>query len=249
MLDAQQKQFAAAIRSQQANAAVGGISDTRMAVYQSLFLKNIAGFIRSGFPVLRRVLNETQWWDLVHAFLAQHRCQTPLFPEIAREFVEFLQATELGAEWPRWLCELAHYEWLEIAVDTAMEEVEVVTVFRLSLDSCLVINPTVRLQGYEYPVHRISASNQAVAPEATWLAVYRDSSDAVKFLSLNALSFELLRQLQLHPALTGGTLLTSMAQALGANVAQWQQHGLAQLQQFVDSGIVSALRQAAPLVE
>lgn len=241
MLDAQQKQFAAMIRSQQPGAEVGGVDAKRVAVYQALFLKNIAGFIRSGFPVLRRVLDEAQWWDLVHAFLAQHPCRTPLFPQIAHEFVLFMQATDLTVELPPWVTELVHYEWLEIAVDTDPAEVEVDALLTIHLDDCLVLNPTLRLQAYQYPVHRISTATGA-EPEATWMAVYRDEADLVQFSSLNALSFELLRQLQLHPELACGTLLEAMAQALNADLAQLQQHGITQLQQFARTALVTGKR-------
>ena len=57
------------------------------------------------------------WHALVHDFYRDHRCSTPLFPELPREFIQYLQARDAGAGDPPWLLELAHYEWVELALD------------------------------------------------------------------------------------------------------------------------------------
>ena len=57
----------------------------------------------------------------MRAFYRDHRCQTPLFPEIAREFLRFLEARAIRRtpRRPPFLRELAHYEWVELALQIA----------------------------------------------------------------------------------------------------------------------------------
>ena len=50
---------------------------------------------------------------------------TPLFPEIAREFVDFLQARAGQSDCdPPFLAELAHYEWVELALQISEATVD-----------------------------------------------------------------------------------------------------------------------------
>ena len=44
--------------------------------------------------------------------------QSRRFREIPRHFVSYLQEGEIRQPLPAWLGELAHYEWVELAVDT-----------------------------------------------------------------------------------------------------------------------------------
>src|SRR5687767_362480 len=90
-LHAQQHAFAAHLRDPDAHAAPAGIEDRRMAVYRELVYANLEGLLAGGFPVLRSILADTDWQALVRAFLRDHRATSPLFPELPREFVRFLQ--------------------------------------------------------------------------------------------------------------------------------------------------------------
>lgn len=71
----------------------------------------------------RRLLGEAGFRALVEGFFAKHRCLTPYFPRLAEEFLLFLGQRE-GT--PEWLRELAHYEWVELAL--AMDPTELSSV-------------------------------------------------------------------------------------------------------------------------
>ena len=107
MADFRQHQaaFAAHLRDPEANPAPPGIEPQRMAVYRELFFNNIAGLLASNFPVIRRTLGEMEWTALVRRFYADHHSRTPLFPEIAREFIRVLEARGEAAGDPPWLTE------------------------------------------------------------------------------------------------------------------------------------------------
>ena len=64
---------------------------------------------------------------MIRAFLHGIRCHTPLFPEIPREFLQYLQdAAADHPDDPPFALELAHYEWVEIALD--LDETELTTI-------------------------------------------------------------------------------------------------------------------------
>jgi hypothetical protein len=91
-----------------------GLESRRVAVYQRLLFNNLLGLLSNGFPVCVRLLGEPAWSALVRHYFATHRCQTPLFTELAAEFVQWLQA-QPQLPHPA-LAELAHYEWVETAL-------------------------------------------------------------------------------------------------------------------------------------
>lgn len=94
-----------------------GIEEHRLAIYRDLFFNNIESLLAGNFPVTRQTLGDDAWRRLVR-FYALHRSQTPLFPEIAAR-VHPLPGTRTGDSDPPWLRELAHYEWVELALQIA----------------------------------------------------------------------------------------------------------------------------------
>lgn len=116
-LRAQQFALSRHLRDPDAAPAPDGIEARRLAIYRDLFYNNLQGLLAGNFPVIRKTLDDDAWHALVRAFYAGHRCRTPLFTEIGREFVRWLEAeVDEDASLPPWLPELAHYEWVELAL-------------------------------------------------------------------------------------------------------------------------------------
>ena len=215
-LEAIQTAFAAHIRNPATNAAPSGIEDRRMKIYRELFFNNIQSLLAGNFPVLRKLYDEDAWRSLIRDFYDRHRSKTPLFPEVAREFLRYLQdEREPRAEDPPFLLELAHYEWVELALELDERDLDDV---RADADGDLLsgkplLSPLAWPLTYRYPVHRISPDyrpNEAPV-DATHILVYRNASDDVKFMQLNNVSQLLLELLQQEPALTGLELLQEVA--------------------------------------
>ena len=94
-----------------------------MNIYRELFYNNVEGFMASSFPVLRKIMDDAQWHALVRDYFSNHKARTPLFPEMPREFLHYLQEErEPQDSDPAYLLELAHYEWVELALSLADEE-------------------------------------------------------------------------------------------------------------------------------
>ena len=211
--------FAAHIRDPEANPRPADVEDRRMAIYRELFYNNVEGFLANGFPVLKEILDEASWHAMARDFLARHRCHSPLFLEIPREFLAYLE-DERGerADDPPFLRELAHYEWVELAVSVAEEG---------ALPACdpdadllatrPLLSPLAWPLSYRFDVHRIGPDYQPAEPpeQPTYLLVYRDADDDVGFLELNPVSARLFALLQEDGDEDGRGVLARIAAELG----------------------------------
>lgn len=169
-----------------------GVPARRMAVYNELLFNNICGFLDACFPVCRELLGEDRWRRLNRSFYRDWPLHTPWFREIPREFVRYLTKAHIATPRPRWLAELAHYEWAELAVDTMEAPAAAHDVSGNLMAGRPVLNP-VRLDlTYAWPVHRIGSDYRPHRPQPTQLVVYRDSNDAVQFTEINPVTARLL---------------------------------------------------------
>ncbi|MDJ0654002.1 MAG: putative DNA-binding domain-containing protein [Xanthomonadales bacterium] len=220
-----QTRFAAHIRDPDANPAPGDVEDRRMAIYRELFFNNIQGFIAGNFPVLRKLYSRQDWLALVRDFYARHQSHTPMFPELPREFLQFMES-ERGdhAGDPPFALELAHYEWAELALYMDENDIDDVPADPAGdlLDGRPVASPVAWLLSYQYPVHRIRPDFQPTEAPAspTYLVVYRRRNDRVRFMELNAVSARLLHLIQSEPGLTGRQYLERIAGELGQPAEQ-----------------------------
>lgn len=219
-LEKLQTAFAAHIRDPEVHAVPDGIEDRRMKIYRDLFFNNIQSLLAGNFPVLRAIYGDEEWQKLIRGFYSEHRCHTPLFPEVAKEFLRYLQdGRESRPGDPGFLLELAHYEWVELALslderqwtDTAADPEGDL------LEDVPVLSPLAWPLSYRYPVHCISPEFQPADPpdEPTHVLVYRNRQDDVKFMKLNNVSRLLLELMQQHREATGRELLTKVAAAIG----------------------------------
>ena len=214
-----QTTFAGHIRDPENTAAPEGIEDRRMKIYRELFFNNISSMLAANFPVLRKLYDDGDWRELMRDFYSEHRCQTPLFPELPREFLRYLQdARDRRPADPAFLLELAHYEWVELAL--SLDERELADVGAVAdgdlMEGVPVLSPLAWPLSYTFPVHRISPElRPAQAPqEATHLLVYRDRSYEVKVMLLNDVTRYLLELLQQDGELSGRQLLQQVAVAI-----------------------------------
>src|SRR5207342_541197 len=208
-------------RDPDAHAPPPGIEARRLRVYRELFFNNIQSLLDSGFPVIHEILGEARWKELVQAFYAGYRSRTPLFTQIAVEFVTFLEerADTLGV--PPWLPELAHYE---------------------SVEQALFVSDA-QPPEHRWPVAEIGRSHVPDAPpaEPTTLLVHRDAAHQVHFARIAPLAYWLLASLQASPA-TGREHLAALAVETGADPAEVQAHGLLLLQQLRAQGVILGTR-------
>lgn len=238
---AKQAEFAAYIRDPLHNPPPADVQPERMAVYQELFFNNIDSFLSTNFPVLRSLLNDQQWESLARDFYAHHACHTPYFSEIAEEFLAYLSSRNSPDDFP-FICELAHYEWVEMALAIAQEEPQFAD--QAVIDSLeqhsLMVSPLAWLLAYQYPVQQISANYLPQTPPAqpTYLVVYRDQQDAVHFMQPAPVTFRLLQLFQQQPQTAQEAIKQLALELPGADPKRLLQQGISSLQMMAAKGIV-----------
>lgn len=192
-----QYDFAAHLRDPELNIVPEGIEDRRMKIYRDLVYNNIESFISSGFPILRSLIDDEPWHEMIRDFVSRHQSHTPYFLEISQEFLHYLQEERGECESdPGFMLELAHYEWVELALDVSPEEIpDIDTRLNDILSSEPEVSPLAWRLSYQYPVHRLGPEFQPeeVPDQATFLVVYRNRADEVKFLESNAVTIHLLQ--------------------------------------------------------
>lgn len=211
---ARQLEFAAHIRDPERNPRPTDVAEQRMGVYRDLFYNNIEGLLGSAFPVAKQVLASDRWQRLVRGFISRHPSQSPHFLDISQEFLAFLGAggaSEAGL--PPFLLELCHYEWAELYLSVAEEDLPADGIDPAGdlLSGVPVVSPLVWKLAYLFPVHRVSPANQPVdsGPEPVHLLVYRRRDDDVRFMEINALTRVLLDALD--GTTTGRAVLEMLA--------------------------------------
>jgi hypothetical protein len=225
----QQYAFAAHIRDPQKAPAPEGVEDRRMAIYRELFFNNLKSLLSNMFPVLNKLHSDPHWSRLVRRFMQRHQAQTPYFP---------------------FLTELAHYEYIELAVSVSEESNDLEGV---DPDGDLLAGVPVKsvlawVYAYQYPVHRISAEflPDAPAEQPVYLAVYRNTDDQVGFLELNAVTAGLLNAIEENDAgQSGEALLRKLAADIDyPDTDAFVAHGLTALQEMRSLDILTGTRSA-----
>ena len=218
---AAQRALSAHIRDPQQHAAPAGIEERRVKIYRELFFNNVEGLLGGNFPVLRSVLGDG-WTTLIRDFLREHGARTPLFTELAREFLRYLETrAEAGRGDAPWLLELAHYEWIELALQ--ISEASIADLAHDPAGDLLVqppaLSPLAWPLAYDWPVHRLGPDYLPDTPpaEPTLLLVRRDAAGRVSFHQLTALTFHLLQRIEDQPQLSGREQLLALAAEAGAS--------------------------------
>lgn len=241
-----QYQFAAHLRDPAQHPAPAGIEDRRMGIYRELLYNNIEGFLSRGFPVLRSLYADRDWHVLVRDFFARHISHTPLFYRIAEEFLAYLQDERAPAPAdPPFLLELAHYEWVEVAVGIDPAPLPACNPDGDLLEQAPVLSPLARHLAYRYPVHKIRPDFQPTEPpeQPTYLVVVRDREDQVGFVELNAVTSRLLKLIEQQPERSGRQQLQILAEELQhPDPASLLGHGRAMLEQLRGQSILLGTR-------
>jgi hypothetical protein len=191
-----------------------------MAIYTELFFNGTHEQLAGNFPILRQITDDEHWYRLVRDFLIRHRSSTPLFTEIGQEFLQYLKEEhETWPEDPPFLLELAHYEYVELAVAISDADQGLAGIDPSGdlMEGRSVINPSTWTLTYDWPVHRIGPDYlPEIRPEhPTHLVVYRDQSDAVHFLEINVVTQRLLQLLREDAQRSGRNALQLIASELG----------------------------------
>ncbi len=214
-----QREFARHLRDPALYPMPDGLEERRVKIYRDLFYNNIESLLSTNFPVLRKLLGLTRWHALVRDFYREHASHTPLFTEIGRELQRYLETRAAAARGDApFLVELAHYEWVELALSLDEREIDAIAHDPAGdvLAAAPVLSPLAWAFSYRWPVQRLSAEYQPLSPpeQPTHLVIVRDRHDHISFLELSPLAKVLLDLVKENPGHTGLDLVHALADAL-----------------------------------
>ena len=207
-----QRAFAKHIRDPQHAPIPAGIEPRRMKVYTELFFNNISNLLAGTFPVLHAILGPERWDRLIRDFMVCHEAHTPLFPEVSQELLRFIGERRTGnADDPPFMHELAHYEWVELALQI---DPTVIALDGIERDGDLVagvpvISPLAWPLAYTWPVHTLAPDHQPTTPPPapTFLVAWRRLDDQVKFMEINPVTARLIELASPAEAASSGRAL------------------------------------------
>ncbi len=242
-----QAAFTSHLRDPALYARPNGTRAARMAVYREIVFNNICASLTACFPVLHSMLGKRMFKRLMRDCFRYGQFESPLFQDIPAAFVAYLQnhasdaqqdvetnfhtqthAAEKPAQGnasllvPAYAAELAHYEWLELAISRqptrpiGAEHLPVVDSAEALATQVIALTEAHYLAQYRYAVHSLSRRNRQPTPAATQLLIYRTRSHTIQFVVLNGLTAALLAQIQAQPGMTVEGHLDRLAKQLPA---------------------------------
>jgi len=164
-----------------------------------------------------KTLGNAAWAALVRGFLARHRSHTPLFTELGREFIGFLESDGGIDPMRPWLAELAHYEWAELGLQLSDAVSPPHDPDGDLLDGVPVLSPLAWALAYRWPVHQVGPGFEPVEPPAdpTLVLLRREADGRVHFSMLSPLLFRLLELVGVNEDRSGHELLSQLAGEAG----------------------------------
>ena len=222
-----------------------GLPARRVAAYNELLFNNICGFLDACFPVSRELLGESRWRRLNRTFYRDWPLHTPWFREIPREFVRYLADAEIATARPRWLAELAHYEWAELGLQLSDAALPPHDPHGHLLDGAPLLSPLAWPLAYRWPVNRIGPDFQPVESpaEPTLVLLRREPDGRIHFSALSPLLFRLLELVGANDGRNGRALLLQLADEAGqADYDAFLAEAAPMLQRLRDEGVLRAAR-------
>ncbi|PPK39693.1 DUF2063 domain-containing protein [Pseudomonas laurylsulfatiphila] len=235
------------LRDPEHNAPPTEMDPARAQVYRDLVFANLSSLLSGTFPVLVKILGDEHWRSLVRIFLRDYRARTPKFGEIAQEFVEFLASEPqalVDGPWPPFMVELAHYEWVEMALQQSDAEPVAAGDAALLLDQPLQVSPLAWPLAYAWPVQRVGPDYQpdVLPTQPTLLLVRRAEDWGVRFSELSPLAWRLLLLVGEFPELTGRELLQGLAVEAGVvGSLEFLEGGVGLLRQMHGEGVLGVV--------
>ncbi len=247
LLSQLQHDFGRSIRTPGKYPTLTGVTSDTISVYHSLVYSTLYEVTSQAFPVLFEVLGSTSWEKLVRLFLKESAATTPYFyqiPEIFLNYLETLSPKVMLAEGlPVYLYDLAHYEWIELALELADIDLDDIGVDQTTSlkNGVAVLSPLAWVVAYDYPVHQINVENMQVDQSDCYFIVYRNRQDQVKFMEIDENTVQLLSAIA-HNLNDKSPLETVSLVKQNTKHQQSSEQGLALLEKFKQLDIILGVR-------
>nr|WP_315262060.1 putative DNA-binding domain-containing protein [uncultured Limnohabitans sp.] len=192
--DFRQFQFALArhLRDPLGVSAPAGVSLADAAACTQDMVTHVSEVLAPAFPVTCALLGDDMWEHAVRLFLKDAQPHTPWASTTQRAFVDHVCESPDMQRLPAWLQDLAHFEWLQNAVNTTPVSWPACDVDANVMHHAVVLNPTHVEAAYEWPVHSIDTDHQPDDMQSTYVSMLRDKDDTLHVLESNVFRGQLI---------------------------------------------------------
>ena len=206
------------------------VEPRRLAIYQRLVFNNLFGLLSGGYKKLRRAMGDEAFRQLVRAFLESGVSKTPYFAEISGEFLEWFIAREA----PKWQHELAEYERAGIVIDIDTMDWPTAEEMK-NRPQGVHFSPAIALFSFEYAIYE---ADDGLAPpkQPTYILLYRNPHNKLRYKLLNAASFSLMALLLQEQDLNSA--LATLALTMSTDISHIQSPALSLLAALQREGAV-----------
>ncbi len=186
----------------------------RLGIYRRLVRNNLEGVTRKLLGRTRARF-ESAFDQSFDAFVEEVGPRTHYLRDVPSEFLAWVRPRwAASAEVPAYASDLATHELVEFAVGIAPKPRENDALGDITVDRVLVFADALRLVRYAHAVHTLpslSSLRTVPAERPVSLLVYRDDTDAVRFLELTPLAANITERL-----LEGARLASALGPACEA---------------------------------
>ena len=162
----------------------------------------------------------------------------PGFEKFRRNLSAICKQQKFASLLPAWFTELAHYEWVELAVDIMDCPIPPHDPAGNLLIGQPLLNPTLMNLDYQWPVHMIGPNYRPRKIQPSQLLVFRDREDKVRFVASTPVTSRLLKLVG-ERGLNGRAACLHIASELHHPAPEaLVSHGHAMLSQLREQGII-----------
>ena len=165
-------------------------------IYAQLIFNNINSSLKACFPICYSISKKNYWEVLVRKFMKEYKCENQMFKDIPEQFLQWLNnqthKSEIKKLIPVFFIELAHYEWIEMAISIAPDnntEYKIIENLKTQnnypwLSTNFVLSDAWTIVDYYYDVHLINKKYQPKIKkeQANYFLIFRDKNAQVKFI-------------------------------------------------------------------
>ncbi len=213
-----QRAFTQYLRDPDHVAPPADLASERLAVYSHAVIKNAETFMGENFPRVKSLFSAAAWTSLVRDYFRRHASTTPLFVQLPAEFLRYLDELRDDPHDPPFLYELAHFEYLETEVSADEQRIDERGFDPAGdlISGVPVVNPTLRLVRYAFPVHRIEPSDPPDDEPGTptFIVAFRDRGHRFGFIDLNSASARAVEILLRDEGRSGYEIMCAIAAEL-----------------------------------
>ena len=179
LTDFRQFQFALArhLRDPLSVPAPMGVTPADAKVCTADMVQHLRQVLEPAFPLTHALLGDDIWEHAVRLFIKTGPSHTPWASTTQRAFVEHLCESPEVQNLPAWLQDLAHFEWLQNAVNTTPVQWPSAALHHEVMQHPVVLNPTHVEAAYEWPVNHINTDHLPDDMQRVYVTVLRDVHD------------------------------------------------------------------------